>query len=110
MKKKNTEKEINIPEEYEEIFEEVVLEKNKTNSNGLTKEQQQIIDLKSKLMIEKIKNTSKEKKSGYFERKRKRRFRDTEFDKNATTKSLLRGGLFMAFSFGMIILLLLIIS
>lgn len=90
-------------------FEEVVLDKGKTEPK-LSKEQQEIVNLKSQLMIEKIKNTGKSKKAGYFERKRKRRFRDTEFDKNATTKSLIKGGLFMAFSFGMIILLLLIIS
>lgn len=76
----------------------------------LTAEQKEIVKLKSELMQEKIKNVGgKNKAKNFIEKKKKRTFRDTSADSNATTQSILKGAGLMAFVFGMLALIILLI-
>ena len=77
---------------------------------NLTEEQREIVKLKSQLMQEKIKNVGGGNKSkNFIEKKKKRTFRDTSGDSNATTQSILKGAGLMAFAFGMLALIILLI-
>lgn len=75
----------------------------------LTDEQKEIVKLKSQLMQEKIKNVGGKKQKNFITKKKKRTFRDTTNDSNATTMSILKGAGLMVFAFGMLALLILII-
>ena len=75
----------------------------------LTDEQKEIVKLKSELMQQKIKNVGGKKQKNFISKKKKRTFRDTTNDSNATTMSILKGAGLMVFAFGMLALLILII-
>ena len=75
----------------------------------LTDEQKEIVKLKSELMQQKIKNVGGKKQKNFITKKKKRTFRDTTNDSNATTMSILKGAGLMVFAFGMLALLILII-
>ena len=82
----------------------------KENSDNYSPEQKEIAKLKSQLMQEKIKNVGKKKASNFVTKKEKRKFSDTSYDSNATTKSILKGAGFMLLAFGFIALLILLIK
>lgn len=84
--------------------------KEKDDTSGYTEEQKEIAKLKSQLMQEKIKNVGRKKSGNFVTKKEKRKFRDTSYDSNATTKSILMGAGFMVLAFGLIALLILLIK
>lgn len=85
-------------------------DKKKKEKADYTPEQKEIAKLQSQLLQEKIKNVGKKRSGNFITKKEKRKFRDTEYDSNATVKSILTGAGFMLFAFGLLALLILVVT
>ena len=84
--------------------------KDKKAKAEYTPEQKEIAKLKSQLLQEKIKNVGKKKSKNFITKKEKRKFRDTSYDSNATLWSILKGAGFMFFAFGLLALIMIVIT
>ena len=84
--------------------------KDKKEKADYTPEQKEIAKLQSQLLQEKIKNVGKKKSKNFITKKEKRKFRDTSYDSNATIWSILKGAGFMFFAFGLLALIMIVIT